>query len=507
MLTINSQLNISVSYPLQYPYNWEDIIFFDIETTGLSAKTSYIYLIGCMHYSDNTWQITQWFADDLASERLIIEAFTNKLKNYKKIVHYNGTGFDIPFILQKCKLYQISDPFESLESYDIYKNILPFKKLLPIQNLKLKTVEEFMGFHREDTKSGEELIKIYSNFLGRNQYEKLHQKRIGKLLTNKFDTNEQEDTFTDRSAPTESSVQTSDDLLNMLLIHNKEDVQGLLSVSNILYYYDVFQLFGKPLLGEPLFHKYERKHNISTDNNTTLYQTNGLLIHYGYDCTKNYFNATVTLPFHIIKPISWSIPIFHSTEDKFIGNIEASSDSTASSKPTPIYSNYIDIFLNNNLLTIQIPIFTGELKYFFDNYKEYYYLPKEDIAIHKSVAEYVDKEFRMKAKPDTCYNRKISSFLPQTKDIYSPSFKFNYKDRLTFFEINQVFKQVNKSNENNTQQKEVSNPLNSANNQQIKNSDSLNNPNSEQDMQAKLSDFISCWLYYLLNSKETKIIS
>ena len=38
------------------------------------------------------------------------------------------------------------------------------------------------------------------------------------------------------------------------------------------------------------------------------------------------------------------------------------------------------------------------LKYFYDNYKDYFYLPKEDTAIHKSVATYVDKDFRQKAK-------------------------------------------------------------------------------------------------------------
>ena len=48
--------------------------------------------------------------------------------------------------------------------------------------------------------------------------------------------------------------------------------------------------------------------------------------------------------------------------------------------------------------TINAPIYTEELKFFFDNYRDYYYLPAEDMAVHKSVASYVDKNYREPAK-------------------------------------------------------------------------------------------------------------
>lgn len=59
-------------YPFHQPL--EQIAFFDIETTGLSPKTSSIYLIGVMHYNSHkqSWQITQWFADDYQSEEPIL---------------------------------------------------------------------------------------------------------------------------------------------------------------------------------------------------------------------------------------------------------------------------------------------------------------------------------------------------------------------------------------------------------------------------------------------------
>lgn len=56
-----------------------------------------------------------------------------------------------------------------------------------------------------------------------------------------------------------------------------------------------------------------------------------------------------------------------------------------------------------SLLKIKVPIRNGQALRFFLNYKDYYYLPAEDTAIHKSVAAYVDKAFRQKATPETCY--------------------------------------------------------------------------------------------------------
>ena len=83
--------------------------------------------------------------------------------------------------------------------------------------------------------------------------------------------------------------------------------------------------------------------------------------------------------------------------------------------------------------TLSIPFYSGVLKYFYPDYKNYYYLPKEDIAVHKSVAGFVDKNFRTPAKASTCYTKKEGLFLPQPKDLFSPSFKKEYKDKTTFF--------------------------------------------------------------------------
>lgn len=93
---------------------------------------------------------------------------------------------------------------------------------------------------------------------------------------------------------------------------------------------------------------------------------------------------------------------------------------------------------------LRIRLFDGELSYFFDNPKEYYYLPAEDRAIHKSLAAYVDHAHRRQATAATCYTKKHALFLPQHEELFTPAFREkpkrgNADKSLCYFELTNDF--------------------------------------------------------------------
>lgn len=92
------------------------------------------------------------------------------------------------------------------------------------------------------------------------------------------------------------------------------------------------------------------------------------------------------------------------------------------------------LHISQEKLFFRIPLYEGSLKFFYPNYKDYYYLPEEDMAIHKSVAAYVDKAHRTKAKASNCYQIKAGAFLPQYEEFKTPAFYQNYKDPVSYFE-------------------------------------------------------------------------
>ena len=59
--------------------------------------------------------------------------------------------------------------------------------------------------------------------------------------------------------------------------------------------------------------------------------------------------------------------------------------------------------------TLHIPVIHDTLKHYFTDYKNYYYLPKEDTAIHKSIAAFVEADNKEKAKK-LCYYLHMSIY-------------------------------------------------------------------------------------------------
>lgn len=109
--------------------------------------------------------------------------------------------------------------------------------------------------------------------------------------------------------------------------------------------------------------------------------------------------------------------------------------------PMPISLGYDSCYLSakGDILQLRIRLFEGELRFFFENPKDYYYLPEEDRAIHKSIASYVDKEHRRQANKDNCYTRKHAIFLPQYEEIITPAFRNHPKDKECYFELTEDF--------------------------------------------------------------------
>ncbi len=390
MLTFNKKINNTLVYPIYRPYNINEVMFFDIETTGFSAKTSIVYLIGCMYYHEESWHILQWILDDLSKEKELLLALSSKLKAYKRIIHYNGTGFDIPYLMEKYKSYNIDQPFSSLDSFDLYKTIIPYKKLFPLANLKLQTLQDYLGFKREDIHSGGDLINVFSQYVGRAKLEKL--------------------TAYNNSSNKEQA--SSKILLDTLLLHNYDDVAGMLDVCDILPYIDFinYGISNEDIIGT--------KKEILDSNILFTIETSKIFPH----------------------KLEWLVPF--SSKEVTVSKRESAKDKYTTNSSDIIDTNY-SIIVKDNYIYIKSPILTGKLKYFFDNYKDYYYLPVEDTVVHKSLAVYVDKEYKIKAKPDECYTNLESVFIPVTdsgdyslKEI--KTFKDSYKSYSYYNELDTI---------------------------------------------------------------------
>ena len=92
----------SISYPLENIAPLERILFLDIETTGFTAASAHIYMIGCAYYQAGKWHTIQWLAENYDEETRILNAFFDFSALYQYLVHFNGNNFDLPFKVFKA---------------------------------------------------------------------------------------------------------------------------------------------------------------------------------------------------------------------------------------------------------------------------------------------------------------------------------------------------------------------------------------------------------------------
>jgi len=81
------------------PARWQDVLFLDTETTGLSGGTgTYVFLIGLAHLEEGELVLKQHLLRDLGAESAFVEHLKSELEPFRACASYNGKTFDIPLL-------------------------------------------------------------------------------------------------------------------------------------------------------------------------------------------------------------------------------------------------------------------------------------------------------------------------------------------------------------------------------------------------------------------------
>jgi predicted PolB exonuclease-like 3'-5' exonuclease len=151
---------------------FKESLFFDIETTGLNPKNSKIVMIGVMYLENNSFNLKQLFSEE-NSENQVIYEFLALLKKKKYIITYNGNSFDLKFIKYRSKYHNLQLSLENKCLIDLYSIFRKHSNRFKTKNLKLKTMEEFLGINRKDNISGKDFIRLYNSYLLKPKIEYL----------------------------------------------------------------------------------------------------------------------------------------------------------------------------------------------------------------------------------------------------------------------------------------------------------------------------------------------
>lgn len=356
----------SASYRKMIP---ENSVFLDIETSGLSSRYHFVYCIGLAYFKENGAVIVQYFAKSRADEPELLQAMLEFLETRDPVlVTYNGARFDLPFLEARCRLHGLHFDSSRLPQIDLLREIRPLQKLFGLSRLRQKDIERFLGICREDQYDGGKLIEVYL------QYEQTGSKNLRRLL----------------------------------LLHNFDDMKGMLSILPILSYRKLAD--GDFKIHTIFFEDVSGKQAESS-------------------CKKCSFCASEAEAAPENPLQGENQPVEPASRRSGSGDTGVQKYSAHSMLCFRIFCDYplprpvsrkndsAEISLEKDKGIIKIPVFRGTMKYFFPDYKNYYYLPREDAAVHRSVGQFTDPAFREPARKETCYVKKEGFFLPIGNDV------------------------------------------------------------------------------------------
>jgi uncharacterized protein len=146
--------------------DWSNrIVFFDIETTGLSGGAGTLaFLAGCGWFEDGGFHVRQFFLVGPAGERALLDALTEIFESASLLVTYNGRSFDIPTMDTRWAFHRSESP-TALPHFDM---LPPARRLWSDApaGCSLSALErEVLGVYRLRDVPGLEIPSRYFQFL------------------------------------------------------------------------------------------------------------------------------------------------------------------------------------------------------------------------------------------------------------------------------------------------------------------------------------------------------
>ena len=137
-------------------------VYLDIETSSLDADSGMVVAIG---YSGENEEPTIMFVRSFEDERIIISDIFEELKD-KQIVTFNGSLFDIPFLIARGLKYNLYLP--KIEMIDLY---CWSRKFLRLQSRSFHEICLFYNIPHEEM-SGKEVNELFIKAMSGNSDSK-----------------------------------------------------------------------------------------------------------------------------------------------------------------------------------------------------------------------------------------------------------------------------------------------------------------------------------------------
>lgn len=145
----------------------EEVLFLDLETTGLSLGVgTWVFLAGFGFFENGKYHTRQLFLRNFEEERALLYRAGRLMERFRSVVTFNGKRFDLPLLEARLALHGQNDCISPLRHWDL---LYPAKRLWKerLEDCRLDTVEGArLGVSREERDlRGDRIPEGYLRFI------------------------------------------------------------------------------------------------------------------------------------------------------------------------------------------------------------------------------------------------------------------------------------------------------------------------------------------------------
>ena len=149
------------------------VVFFDLETTGLSGGAGTLaFLAGCGWFEDGGFRVRQFFLAAPSGERAMLDALGRVMDDASLLVTFNGRTFDVPLMETRWAFHRASAATDDLPHFDMLPSARRLWGRRDVGDVPervsctLSALERsVLGFHRVGDVPGFEIPVRYFHFL------------------------------------------------------------------------------------------------------------------------------------------------------------------------------------------------------------------------------------------------------------------------------------------------------------------------------------------------------
>jgi uncharacterized protein YprB with RNaseH-like and TPR domain len=152
-----------------------ELLFFDLETTGLGGSGVVPFLVGCGSLTPDGFEVRQYLLPDYSDERAMLEHLKTEISPERTLVSYNGAAFDLNLLRDRFIMNRVGREIEVKNHVDLLHSTRRLYRRR-LRDCSLTNVErELFGFFRQNDIPGYLIPSVYFAWLGEDRLDEMDE--------------------------------------------------------------------------------------------------------------------------------------------------------------------------------------------------------------------------------------------------------------------------------------------------------------------------------------------